>query len=423
MSGIAATERAGASAERAADPRTVGRETRRRDARPLRVCAVSFKVCWQDDSGRWMSSGGFPLQMSYIASLFDEMVLAVTRGEPQPGALPLPESARVVPLRLPAGTDLRRKLSIAARLPYYSWKIARAMRGADVVHVPLPGDIPLVALFIALLARKRTIVRYGGAWHENARTTMMNRFTIACMRRFAGGRNVMLAAGEGAEPPARDVSWLFSTAVTRGELERVDAVPDRGLSDPPRLVCIGRLSQEKGVPTLLRALARLVDSGFRPLPRLELIGDGPARAELEALVRELGLEDRVTFAGQIDRAALSRRLARAELCVHPALTESLSKAWLDALAHGLPVIASEVGSARAVFGTPGEHGWLVPPGDVDALAGELRRVLGEPMDWAALRARCRAFVEHRTLESWSERIGERCARQWGWTFTDGKLAP
>ena len=421
MSGLAATERASAPAGRATDLVTAG--VRRSRGRPLRVCAVSFKVCWQDDSGHWMSSGGFPLQMRYIASLFDEMVLAVTRGEPQPGALPLPQAAHIVPLRLPAGTDLRRKLSIVARLPYYWWKIARAIRGADVVHVPLPGDIPLVALFIALLARKRTIVRYGGAWHENARTTMMNRFTIACMRRFAGGRNVMLAAGEGAEPPARNVSWLFSTAVTRGELEGMDALSDRELSAQPRLVCIGRLSQEKGVPTLIRALARLVDSGFRPLPRLELIGDGPARAELEALVQELGLEERVTFTGQLDRAALSRRLACAELCVHPALTESLSKAWLDALAHGLPVIASEVGSARAVFGTPGEHGWLVPPGDVDALVDALKRVLGEPADWPALRARCRAFVEDRTLESWTQRIGERCASQWGWTFTNGKLTP
>jgi glycosyltransferase involved in cell wall biosynthesis len=392
-------------------------------ARPLRVCAVSFKVCWQDQEGRWMSSGGFPLQMRSIASLFDEMVLGITRGEPQPGALPLPERARVVPLRLPAGTDLRRKLSMAARLPYYAWMIARAMRGADVVHVPLPGDIPLVALFIALLARKRTIVRYGGSWSVNARTTTMNRFTIACMRRFAGGRNVMLAAGEGAEPPARDVSWLFSTALTRGELDRIEAEPDRALSDPPRLVCVGRLSQEKGIPVLIRAVARLVESGFRPLPQVELIGDGPARAELEALVRELGLEDRITFTGQIDRPALSRRLARAELCVHPALTESLSKAWLDALAHGLPVLACDVGSARAVFGTPGEHGWLVPPGDVDALEEQLRRVLTEPMDWPALRARCRAFVEERTLECWTERIGERCASQWGWSFAGGKLRP
>ena len=421
MSGLATTEGVGARTERPAGARAPGHAGR--PLRPIRVCAVSFKVCWQNEAGSWMSSGGFPLQMGCIASLFDEMVLVVTRGAPQLGALPLPAAARVVPLALPRGTDLRRKLSVMARLPYYSWKIARAIRGADVVHVPLPGDIPLVALFVALLARRRTIVRYGGAWHTNARTTMMNRFTVACMRRFAGGRNVMLAAGEGAEPPARDVAWLFSTAVTRRELESIDAVPDRVLSDPPRLVCVGRLSQEKGVPTLIRAIAQLVESGFRPLPSLELIGDGPARAELEALVSELRLGERVTFTGQLDRAALSRKLARAELCVHPALTESLSKAWLDALAHGLPVLTSEVGSARAVFGTPGERGWLVPPGDVDALATALRRVLGEPIDWPALRARCRAFVEDRTLELWTRRIGERCASQWGWTFADGKLRP
>ncbi|HEU6450856.1 MAG TPA: hypothetical protein VFT57_05495, partial [Gemmatimonadaceae bacterium] len=87
MSGTAITERA---REGAAHGGSAAGSARRevRAARPLRVCAVSFKVCWQDEQGRWMSSGGFPLQMRSIASLFDEMVLVITRGEPQPGALP-----------------------------------------------------------------------------------------------------------------------------------------------------------------------------------------------------------------------------------------------------------------------------------------------------------------------------------------------
>src|SRR5215467_9346447 len=90
------------------------------------VCAVSGKECWQDDSGRWYSSGGFPLQMNAIASLFDSMTLLVTRTEkPIGGGLPLPSNAAVVCLRHPKGRDFRRKISVIAHLWHYLSTIAR----------------------------------------------------------------------------------------------------------------------------------------------------------------------------------------------------------------------------------------------------------------------------------------------------------
>ena len=120
----------------------------------------------------------------------------------------------------------------------------------------------------------------------------------------------------------------------------------------------------------------------------------------------------IVFAGQVDRFELSRQLSKADLCVQPSLTEGFSKAWLDAMAHALPVLASDVGAARSVIGSDGERGWLVPPGDVQALAIALRRVLRGPVDWPALRRRCRQYAESCTLESWAQQIGEICARQW-----------
>ena len=56
----------------------------------MRVCAVSFKECWQDDDGRWLSYGGFPMQMTAIASLFDAMTLVIVNGRPRAGGMPLP---------------------------------------------------------------------------------------------------------------------------------------------------------------------------------------------------------------------------------------------------------------------------------------------------------------------------------------------
>jgi len=95
--------------------------------------------------------------------------------------------------------------------------------------------------------------------------------------------------------------------------------------------------------------------------------------------------------------------------------------WLDAMAHGLPVLASEVGAARRVIGEDGERGWLVPPGEPPALAAQLARILTSPRDWPALRRRCRAYADGRTLEAWTRRIGELCALRWQVRYADGRL--
>jgi glycosyltransferase involved in cell wall biosynthesis len=228
-------------------------------------------------------------------------------------------------------------------------------------------------------------------------------------------------------------------------------------------VYAGRLSPEKGVAVLLRALA-LLDAhapGLRPI--LSVAGDGPERTALERDAARLLPAGRVVFLGQLDRDALSRCLRDADVCVQPSLTEGFSKAWLDAMAHGLPVIASEVGAARAVIGAAGERGLLVPPGDPAALALALARLLaptpgeslgassaessgesfaqsagessdgpivgmphapsGAVRDWPALRRRCHQYVQSRTLDAWAERAGRLCASHWRLSLVRGKLRP
>jgi glycosyltransferase involved in cell wall biosynthesis len=387
-----------------------------------RVCAVSFKECWRSPEGDWYSNGGFPLQMAAVASLFDAMTLLITRRDsPGEGGLRLPNGAEIIELRKPRGQDFRRKLSILGNLRYYLSTIARHAREADCVHVPPPGDIPLLGMLVAVALRKRLIVRYCGSWIKTGQTTLMNRVTRGLMRAFAGGRNVMLATGEAEEPPAPGIAWIFATGISEEELRLTVPVTSRGLSDPPQIAYVGRLAAGKGVAELIEALALLQCEGFRPLPHVCLIGDGPERKRLSAQVDKHGLSGCVSFAGQLDRRSLGFRLSKVDLCVQPSLTEGYSKAWLDAFAHGLPVLCSEAGAARRVIGGRGERGWLVPPGDVRALAEQLRRVLSKPQDWDALRRRCREFAENRTLEVWARQIGQLCARQWSLRVIDGKL--
>jgi glycosyltransferase involved in cell wall biosynthesis len=388
----------------------------------MELCIVSSKECWQDASGAWCSYGGFPRQMHAVASLFDEVTMVIVRGKPRSGGMPLPREARVVALREPAGREWRRKLFVLAALPYYVSIMGRSMHRHAVVHIPLPGDLPLVGFVTALLLRKRCIARYCGSWTTNAETTLTNKITRACMRRVAGGRNVMLATGEHEHPPAPRMHWTFATVLSREELDALHPCLNRGLSQPPHLVYVGRLSPEKGVIGLIRALALLKARGATPMPHVTLVGDGPARSGLERAARELNCEDAITFVGQLPREALVHVLYGADICVQPSLTEGFSKAWLDAMALGLPVISSDVGAARSVIGEAEERGWLVKAGDVNQLADTIQHVIADAsIDWPALRRRCRDQVRNRTLDMWTEQIGRLCAQQWGGRVTEGKL--
>jgi glycosyltransferase involved in cell wall biosynthesis len=379
----------------------------------MRVCAVSFKECWKDASGVWYSSGGFPVQMSAIASLFDEMTLIVTeRPSPGDGGIRLPEGARVVPLRKPAGSGFARKVFVMTHLPYYVYKILAHVRTADVVHVPLPGDIPFLGMIIALVLRKHLIARYCGSWIPVARTTAMNRLTKALMRLCAGGRNVMLATGAGSSPPARGIHWIWVTALSSSEIKAIVPRLDRGLSNPPKLIYAGRLSPEKGVDVLIKAVALLREQGFAPLPMVTIAGEGPMRCELVQMAQERGCSDLITFAGQLNREALSEAMGQHDICVQPSYTEGFAKVWLDALAYGLPVITTPVGSATEIVGACGERGWLVAPGSPEQLSEKLCYVLSAELDWPALRRRCREYAEAFTLEKWADEIARICAQQW-----------
>ena len=387
----------------------------------MKLCVISSKECWQDETGHWVSSGGFPLQMSALGSLFDELTLVILQGKRRANGTPLPAGACVIPLKKPSTTGMMRKLSVATQLPYYLRILRREIAQADAVHTPVPGDIGLLGLWVALSMRKRVILRYGSSWPRTTETTLMNDVTKAFARRFAGGKNVMLATGAGEQPPAPNMHWIFTTAISDHEVKAIEPVVERGLSDPARLAYVGRLSPEKGLIYLIEALARMKKEGFTPLPSVELIGDGPQRPELEELARQRGVGDDFIFVGQLNRATLMQYLQTVDLCVLPSLTESFCKARLDAMLCGLPVITTAVGFGREITGADGERGWIVEAGDAQALADTLKTVLTAPQDWPAVRRRCRAFVEHYTLESWAQEIGQICAQQWKVSFKGGKL--
>lgn len=155
------------------------------------------------------------------------------------------------------------------------------------------------------------------------------------------------------------------------------------------IVTVAVLRPLKGIDRMLRAMPEVLDR--IPGAHYLIVGDGDARADLEAETLHLGLTDRVTFAGS--RADVPLMLAIADLFVLPSLTEALPTVVAEAMAAGLPVVATRVGGTPEMVGTA--NGIVVPPDDVGALAGAVIRLLGDPTDARARGDRGRLIAAER----------------------------
>jgi glycogen(starch) synthase len=166
------------------------------------------------------------------------------------------------------------------------------------------------------------------------------------------------------------------------------------------LLSVGRLEANKGFDVLIRALARLADDpDWQKIRwRWVLVGEGPARAVLEDRIASCGLGDHAVLWGRADGPDLDAWYAAADLFVHPTLYEGSSLVTLEAMARRRPVVATRAGGIPdKVF--PGVNGWLVAPGDEEAIADALRNALAARAHWREMGVASRAIVEREF--SWS----------------------
>lgn len=199
-------------------------------------------------------------------------------------------------------------------------------------------------------------------------------------------RLIALTEAERDEHVSRGVGRQEQFAVVPSgiDLDRFHRVASPGqrpkdFACPPEAVVVGAvgwLTAVKGHHVLIEAFARLQAS--HPQLYLVIIGSGELQSELDALAQRLGIAERVRFLGRRDDVADC--LAGMDVFVHPSLNEGMGRAIVEAMAGGLPVVASRVGGIPSLI----EHrrtGLLVPPGNASALAEAIEELVNRPV-WA-----------------------------------------
>jgi glycogen(starch) synthase len=281
--------------------------------------------------------------------------------------------------------------------------VVHAHQGEDLAVLPLAGlaarrhRCPLLVTVhcsvghtLAGRSLKARLLRGLGGWIERAVLRHADAVVVLTGRTAAALRAAGVPADRITTIPSGFDPVLFAG-------DRDDVFPALGR---PRIGYVGRLAPQKRADLLVRAFGRMTVPA-----ELVVLGDGPDRGLVRRLAAESPAADRITLAGFVHHAAVAAVLASLDVLVLPSAYEEMGSVLTEAMASGLPVVASDVGGIPEVV-RHDETGLLVPPGDVAALAAALDRLAGEPR----LRARLAAGARGRATEyAWPALAGRVAA--------------
>jgi glycosyltransferase involved in cell wall biosynthesis len=264
------------------------------------------------------------------------------------------------------------------------WILWRLRRNYSILHAHMLFGPAFAASLAGYFLGKQVIVKLGSSGPDGEIQTSLRslrgRVRLAFLRRWV---DVMIALDDdmqaealsvGIDPSriARMVNGIDVAAlaplVSRGEAKSILGVKDNVVA-----LFVGRLVVQKALPTLMRAMQKAIQAC--PSLCLLLVGMGPEHDHLQALVTELGIRENVIFAG--NQSNVKPYLHAADIFVLPSETEGMSNALMEAMAVGLPCIATPVGASPKML-DQGKAGILVPVGDSDAMAHALIELTKKP---------------------------------------------
>lgn len=250
--------------------------------------------------------------------------------------------------------------------------VARRMREHDLCH--LHNHFSNSSCSVAMLASALGGFTYSFTMHGPAEfyepkywrvdeKIRRARF-VACISQFARSQAMVFAPQE---------HWGKLHVVHCG-VEPAQFTPIRHEGRGSRLLFVGRLAAVKGLPVLLDAVAALAKQ--RPGITLRLAGDGPDRSALEARAKKLGIANNVEFLGYQSQAQVRQLLQRTDAFVMASFAEGVPVVLMEAMAAGVPVVATRIAGVPELV-DDGASGFLVAPGDVNALAEKMSLLLDD----------------------------------------------
>ena len=380
----------------------------------MNLAVVSHKICWPCEASPsgYSTDGGFPLHMEAISELFGKTTLVIPseNSSSSNGASPLKgNNLGVVPLSVPAGAGLRRKLDIPLWMLRNGKIIWREVKKADAVHAPIPGDVGTIGMFFALLMRKPLFVRHCGNWF--VQRTVAEKFWKWSMEFFGGGRNVMFATGGSSERPSKrnpNLKWIFSSSLRRDQIagRQFLTLPADGKI---KLAIVCRQEPRKGTDIVIDSLREILQAF--PNASLDVIGDGSLLPKLKQQVQDLNLTDKVTFHGKLEHAKVISVLKQNHIFCYPtSASEGFPKVVLEALASGMPVVTTKVSVLPDLIASG--CGILLDSVSPAELSKAVIDICSDSNRYEQMSSKAIETAQKYSLEDWRDFIGQTLREAW-----------
>lgn len=384
------------------DPRLEGRVLAER----MLIVSAVVHHRWE---GRLYGYTPYVREIDAWSHMFDQIRIAgpVADGPPPDDCAPF-SSGNIAIRGLPAtgGDTWPTKLAQVLRVPQLVTLLALQMAWADAIQVRCPSNLGVLAVPLAPMFSRRLHCKYAGMWRAFPGEPASSRFQRAALRSWWWRGPVNAYGPLPSDPPKIHAS--FSTALTEAELSVPRSAATRTDGSTLRVLFVGRLTDAKNVDVLIRSISEARLAGI-PCA-LEVIGDGPARAALEALAESLTLHDCVEFRRALPTDDVLEAYRRSDVLALVSESEGWPKALVEAMAFGVAVIGNDRGLVPTILGNG--RGRTVPPGDADALGRAIVELATDDDARRSMTTRASAWARRFSLEHYADDLQDVLRSEW-----------
>lgn len=339
-----------------------------------------------------VAHGGFTKEVDLWANFFGEVIVVSPESNelPQADAIQyLSKNVQFFSLGTPTNTSgIMGKLRLVFLSIFWLLRSRRLIRSDDVIMGRGPDSVGFLGYLLSRGRRNLRFAKYADQWKCFAGEPLGYRLQKWLYSRSGFGGPVLIY--DSSDPTCPHLVPFFPSAVSQKDWDSAgQKIHERACQPPYKISFVGRLVSAKGVDVLLRALHILKSRGL--IFYLELVGDGPEKMRLQALSAKLGLGETIRFHGWTGWRDLEEIYARSHVFVHCSHKEGFGKVILEAMSFALPVIGSDVGVSRLILDPP-KCGYIVPPGEPEALAAALEKAFSDPSGLLEMGKRGRGEV-------------------------------